>query len=341
MSTPAPLSGRLRARLDIPSWRLSQNLPIEIRDSRLRLLGEFKNDQIVELKPGWYEVSAVLNDGLRHSETVRVIAGELQDVALGVRADALMPKGFAASDTLVSRDDTHEFEFLGADEATLEYRDSDRWIFLPKNSTPKSMPIAHIRIGKDKLNISLPVNPLGYDERASCVMTFDQHDHNVRVRAGFHPERIVSTAIHNMVEKRQFAQANAAAEVTAEDMLQSKYQDPVGAALGAIIMYRAGTLARRQAWLNNLQRDFDWLPDGKILLAALVSRSDAELAVDLLVRASVQRPLFTESFSILFGALREWRGKLRAKDISAALHRVTALAKRIDWSAFTVTDRDK
>ena len=87
MSTPAPLSGRLRARLDIPSWRLSQNLPIEIRDSRLRLLGEFKNDQIVELKPGWYEVSAVLNDGLRHSETVRVIAGELQGFEVPFNAD--------------------------------------------------------------------------------------------------------------------------------------------------------------------------------------------------------------------------------------------------------------
>lgn len=344
MNTPTPLSGTLRTRLEIPSWRLSQNLPIEVRDSQLRLVGELRNNDTIALKPGWYEVSAVLNDGRRHSETVCVMAGDLQDVALGVDADALMPTSTTTIRTPKPRKDVpkdaHKVEFLSADEATLERSEPERWIFLPKSSDPKSMPLARIKIGDDTLEISLPVNPLGHDEPdASCVMTFERQDGSLRVRAGFHPDRIVSAAIHSMVEKRQFAQATAAAEATAEDMLQSKYRDPVGAALGALIMYRAGTLAGRRAWLNNLQRDFDWLPDGKILFAVLSKRSDPELTADLLLRASAQRPLFTESFSILFGALREWSSPHHSQEMSEALRQVTRQARRIDWSAFTLTDR--
>jgi hypothetical protein len=170
-------------------------------------------------------------------------------------------------------------------------------------------------------------------------MTFDRPSYGIDGRAGFHPERRVSAAIHNMVEKGQFAHATLAAEQTAEDMLRSKYQDPVGAALGAIIMYRAGTLANRSSWLRNLARDFDWLADGKILLALLLEVTDEAEATRLLLEASQQRPLFTESFSLLFDALRHRPSDHRQDEIKQALQRVATQAKQVEWSAFTLTTR--
>jgi hypothetical protein len=231
--------------------------------------------------------------------------------------------------------------FIQALEAERVEESPERWVFIPQNRTPASMPVARLNVMGQELSVSLPVNPrgLGMDGLSACVMTFISHSYGIDVRAGFHPERRVSAAIQNMVDNGQFAHATMAAEQTAEDMLRSKYEDPVGAALGAIIMYRAGTLSKRSPWLKNLARDFSWLADGKILLASLPQVTNETEAASMLLEASQQRPLFTESFSLLLDALRFWSSDHRQDEIAQALQKVAIKAKQVEWSALTLTTR--
>ena len=44
----------------------------------------------------------------------------------------------------------------------------------------------------------------------------------------------------------------------------------IAVALGGLTLHRYGRLRERQDWIENLARDFAWIPDGRILLAALL-----------------------------------------------------------------------
>ncbi|MEM9386735.1 MAG: hypothetical protein AAGA68_16875 [Pseudomonadota bacterium] len=350
------MTGKLRTRLDMPSYELRDHLPIEIRNSRLALVTRVRHGEEADLAPGWYEVSAVLDDGSRHSESVQVIAGERLEVFLTVQLAGLMPASSTArmppgrpktrGSGKSGRRGVRPFEsgeqrviLERVDGAELDECSNERWIFLRTTRRLESVPTAYLRIDDQPISVSLPINPHGYDDQGACVMTFTEYGNSIYCSAGFHPGRIVSAAIQRMLDKGEFGHATLAAEQTAETMLLEKYSDPVGAALGAIIMYRAGHLARRSEWLANLQHSFDWMPDGKILRAAVLGRSDEERA-ELLIRASDQRPMFTESLSILFDALRAWRSERHDVEISSALEKVASLARRVEWASTTLTVRE-
>ncbi|MCP4897204.1 MAG: hypothetical protein GY906_09570 [bacterium] len=343
MMTPEPSSGQLRARLDVPSHQLQRTMPIEVRDSRLALVVRVRHSETIDLLPGWYEVSAVLDDGKRHSETVQVTVGGREEVELRVDREELLPsnKAWIAGRGLLTFAGVGSVELVEVEGAELRSKSEEYWEFVPKDREPESMPWARLRFRDETLSVSLPVNPRGHGDLAACSATFAYTNDRFDVRAGFHHKRIVSTAILNMIDRGQFAHATRAAEQTAEDMLMSKYQDPVGAALGAIIMFRAGTLGTREGWLRNLTSDFDWLPDGKVLLAALPGAGDCEEKADLLLRASEQRLLFTESFSLLFDALRCWKSDHRRDEIDRALEDVGKVAHEADWNAFMLTRRER
>jgi hypothetical protein len=65
--------------------------------------------------------------------------------------------------------------------------------------------------------------------------------------------------------------------------------------------------------VSNLANGFQWLPDGKILLAAIM-RGDRDEAVRqqgraLLIEASYQYPMFTDALSLMVDLLRRWPGQ--------------------------------
>src|SRR5688572_14149119 len=72
---PRP-TGKIKPQLASDSWFLGQSVSFEIRDSGLRLVARTKTQDPLELPEGLYEVSAVLEDGRKHSEVVRVIGGQ-------------------------------------------------------------------------------------------------------------------------------------------------------------------------------------------------------------------------------------------------------------------------
>ncbi len=353
MTTPESHLGSLTGLLDVESHQLRNSIPIDVRNDSLALIKQIRHGNTLPLSPGWYEVSAVLNDGQRHSEIVQVRAGVTETIQLHPDLDRILPKstitppgvnpgGLSDSSPTggsIPLSPSNPVHLLRSEECTIIDRTPAMWRFGPTPNSPQSMPTACFRYGNAEISVSLPVNPRGSGTESESVVTFSSHKDRLDVRAGFHSARIVSTAILNMVESGQLTHATLAAEQTAEDMLCEKYSDPVGAALGALIMFRAGSLSQRKAWLKNLTRDFDWLPEGKILFAALPHELPCEERADLLLRACKQRPMFTESYSILFETLRGWASDHRRGEIRDAVDAMARTLSDVDWNAFTFTVR--
>jgi hypothetical protein len=110
-----------------------------------------------------------------------------------------------------------------------------------------------------------------------------------------------------------------------------------------------GRTGEHPQWLANLARDFPWLPDGRILLAALLMK-EAEPArrqpgLDALLSATTQRPMYTDGLSLAMELLRRWPDD---ESLPARTERLTELAKYsayADWDSVNlsvdITERDR
>ena len=59
---------------------------------------------------------------------------------------------------------------------------------------------------------------------------------------------------------------------SAEELLMSKMQDPIGATIGGYALLMLNELDRIHDWADNLCRWFDWLPDGAVIAAETAGR---------------------------------------------------------------------
>jgi hypothetical protein len=167
----------------------------------------------------------------------------------------------------------------------------------------ETMPNAIVRVGDVAWQISLPVN-LGDGQ---CLLRVDPGNARTPVTAWIAPERTMAGALQNMLLKGEYTALIPVAEQAIE-LLRSKYQDPTGAALGALILHKVGGLQPYALWLENLARDFAWIPDGNVLLASLLVQDHQQLerALKLALDASSKLLLHAETYSILLDMLRRW-----------------------------------
>jgi hypothetical protein len=87
--------------------------------------------------------------------------------------------------------------------------------------------------------------------------------------------------------------------------------------------------------VRNLARDFDWLNDGKVLLALLLSRDETrrEEALSLLLQASAKPTMFTESYSLMLDLLRRWPGTGHEDQRQQALETLAGMSPYTDWDS--------
>jgi hypothetical protein len=149
---------------------------------------------------------------------------------------------------------------------------------------------------------------------------------------------VVANALQNMMAAGYMFKAADMAK-DAVGLLRDKYDDPTGAALGALILYKFGRLGSWQSWMENLVRDFDWLPDGKVMLAKLLydADTDRDRALELAIRASSQRMLYSESYSILLDMLRRWPRAVDEMARKEAVDRLASRASYIDWESICLS----
>lgn len=206
--------------------------------------------------------------------------------------------------------------------------------------------IARLRVGEIDWELSLPTSPHDVEDYNSCVVMLEESIKGVRPVAWISPERTVANAMQNMLASSQLLSARELAG-SATELLRGKYLDPTGATLGALLLYKFDLLEPKLAWLENLARDFSWIPDAKILLAAELLRSSEpsvekqQRAFELALQASEQRVLYTECYSIL---LELFRRSLRQLDE----HKSMQIAEKLglgwidmDWDSICVSSKNE
>jgi hypothetical protein len=355
--SPSPqMTGELRVEVRSDSIYFGQRIPVEVRDSNLSIVSRMDSGHSVILIPGPYQVSAVLEDGFQHSKLVNIVGGESLQIEIhGKNKELLDDVEIRQSRRLASRtarsgssrtasilenshslDETENLKLLDVQGASRVATDRYGWIF-EGASDGIGIPTAIVRIGNVVRILSLPVTP---DRVASpppntCVIHFNEDvAHSIRISASITRERVVASALQNMLARGQLLSAVEMAE-DAKDLLRYKYSDPTAATLGALILNKVGRLAQLRPWLENLARDFPWIPDGNIFLASqLASNAESmEQALMLAMDACGRRPLFTESFSMLLDLMRRWPEKKDEKLRDKALAAIVPKASRVDWSS--------
>lgn len=156
--------------------------------------------------------------------------------------------------------------------------------------------------------IVLPLS-VGSEETSQCTLAVHKDGRRRRLSVILNPRRTVLTALRGLVESGKLGPGLDLAQ-QATELLEEKYLDPVGAAYGALILHRFGVLGERLSWVENLARDFAWMPDGRILLAALLMEKDqterSRGLIHLLDATRGTLPIFSGAISLAQSLCRRW-----------------------------------
>ncbi len=356
---------KITVQISSNSNLLTQSSPIEIRDGRLKLVKRLNSGQATELEDGLYEISAVLEDGQIHQRLVDLQGGRQEDITFNTKVEKQAVKTSLADLRSIFRlpaetrpkvkapvfgsvlggilgtapKEKMPIELVDCQGAVMKKESvtgagCNSWSFEPAaqiDAVPRSV----FNINDRLVTISLPLNPKGYSPLSSCVVeTVMNNAGMIEVRAWITSERAVASTMQNMLASGYMLHAARIAD-EAEELLRDKYQDPSGALLGALILHKIGQLEYRRNWVKNLAMDFDWLNDGKVLLALLMSREEAQQseALSLALRASDRPMMFTESYSLLLDLLRRWPWPGRQDERQQALESLAMMTPYTNWDS--------
>lgn len=360
--TPRP-QGTLDVSFKSSSVFLGDNLPVEVRDAASRLVTRSTGRFRQQLDAGLYVVEATVPGGMRLSEVVQVKAGEETLVVLQTRKpgraagqgateageperdeerDEEREEG-EARNLVAAEDDLPAIELLDQVDCTLLEGAGSRWVF-DAVPAPSGTPTARFRAGGTVITVSIPAYPSAKAEERPCTVTFRRVGGRVRADVGFARQRRVAWTLEGLVKS---GDSVSTAELfrNADHVLFEKYRDPIAAALGGLTLHRLGRLRERPWWVENLARDFSWIPDGRVLLAALLERERDERArmrgLDALVGSAVLRPVFADGRALALKLLRSWPDDDRGDARRQALRAIAAEPGSVDWDAMAFTTYDE
>lgn len=360
---------KLKVTIDSDSYLLQNNLYIEVRDSRLQLVDSFFGGKEIDVEPGLYQVSSVLEDGKNYNKIISAESDKQNDVVLSSRDafhsdddftqlkfgnDSLLnvvrgpldssgplTEGVVYSDGILS---SKMWERLRAEYLTphlktmsgvnVSSNNQTRWYFIPENNySPEVIPTAKFVAGKNEYTFSLPINPLCSGPESACLVDFKLNNKTWSPHVSIAKQRTVASALLNMLDSNQIIRAADVAK-EATELLRGKYSDPVGAVLGSLILNKVGLLGDRISWLENLAKDFKWIPDGSVLLAYQLSidKDEDDRALDLLLSTVNKRMMFTECYSLMVNLLRRWPSEAGKEIRSEALKSISADLAAVDWN---------
>jgi len=361
MNAPPKGLGKLRIEVDSDSVFFGHSVPIEIRDSRMRLVEHAASEREFKLPIGLYQVSAILEDGQEHTELVKISQGDTTTTRIGpFEQEPLASKVLTERPTGSHRykaprftqrvetiDETEmepaaegiEVQLLDVQGAKMVRDTRTLWIFECEDAVD-SVPAATVKVGDTTTVVSLPTSPGGGPTPNLCAVRVEKTTTGVRATSWISPERTVANALQNMLASGRLPHAAQMAD-EATELLRDKYSDPTGATLGALILHKVGRLNRLQSWVENLVNDFGWIPDAKILLAVMLfdDRSDLAGALELATQASQQRILYAECYSILLDLLRRWPEEYEWELRVPSLMALTEQSSYVDWESICLTVR--
>lgn len=368
----------LSIRLGYDSYFLRERTRFEVRNGKMELIGTWDINDAgeIELEPGLYQISAVLSDGRSHERLVsltekgaeisfadqREQLAELDieiesssvgddlvltsppSVALGLNYKRPLER-FRSFPTWAESDqgdgDVQLEELINARGRRVS---PNEWVFEPLSE--QQIPIARFAVPGYNFEISLPTNPQGSYPLNACTTRLRKPKGRWMVETWIAPERAVASTLQHWLLNGRIPQTQDLAEAATE-LLYEKYQDPTGALLGALVLFRFGLLEKRQSWLDNLANDFGWLTDAGILKLVTQAREQGpDLALVGQALALAERPvLFTESYSVLINLLRHWPG-MKNSDLGFAdecdyvLEKLAEKTVNVVWSSTVLTQSE-
>jgi hypothetical protein len=369
--------GTLEFEVHSESWLMQTSLPYIIRDSRLAVVREGTvRDGSTDIPEGLYSIDVMTPSGAPIALPVQVRAGEttLVEVANQTAVGHIVtPHGAkhlsrpwsqheSNVDIFVSQtgafdpqsidveavsDPVSKFGVISTTRCEVAEIYSARFVIAPlkgldDGGTLDAVPTAIFSLGDRQYEMSLPLNPHGERGMAECEVARVREYGRDRLRMSFVPGRDVCAMMDGLLRNDT---AHTAVDLVdaGSELLFEKYADPAGAALGGLALHSIGRLTRRHQWVENLAADFPWLPDGQILCAAVLianpEAAERTRGLEMLLNATMRRPLYTDGLSLAMDLLRRWPDDvpeyLRYRE--AQLYGLAHLWRSAEWDSVNLT----
>jgi len=332
--------GRLHVEVESNPDFLNILLPVVVRDASGTVVTRLLAGMSVPLDAGLYSVTAVTPDG--DSAVKHAHIDEDETTSVTFEASPALVEPFAHNVGLADRPAVRESVWPeSTDGCELADHDAATWVFVPSGDLYR-VPWVIFRIGDRRVRMSLPLNPRGTYPLNSCRVGFVTIGHRTNLRVSFPPERQLTRLVDGLVRHGEIT-AGVNVLQQASELLADKYLDPPGAALGGLTLEGMGLLGTRSAWVENLARDFHWLPDGQVLLASLLrhapSPDERQRGLDLLLAASSELPLYTDGLSLTMELLRRWPDEAGASknERHSMLDKLAEHSAYADWDSVNLS----
>ena len=322
---------------------LRSHMPYVVRDARLAVVHEgTAGTGPVELPAGLYSVEMLTPSGAAVTSLVQLEPGEKVIVP---KPDELVVEPTIAraperADETPETPAAEVAQLVATKLCTSEPLANASWLFTP-NQHLDEVPTAVLSLGARRFEMSLALNPLGGSpDLAGCDVSTVWEGGRERLRMSFASGRKLCVAMDGLLRHNN---ASSAADLFdgASDLLLGKYSDPPGAALGGLTLHRLGRLGERRGWIENLANDFAWLPDGKILYAALLMKepeqADRKRGLDILLSATAMRPMYTDGLSLALELLRRWPDDDRLEERTEHLHKLAPHSAYAEWDSINLS----
>ncbi|HEX3476208.1 MAG TPA: hypothetical protein VHT91_14380 [Kofleriaceae bacterium] len=350
---------------------LSRILPIEIRDQRHALVATLRAERAIKLPEGLYSISAVLDSGERVTKPVHVkyreatvVHFQAEDPAVERQCTSLVLPMQQATNAFVSAlfSDQLADEAMLADLLQPSDASADRvaaskiWVAAASPGLSISQSddghMIHARLEADSrpswLLIASPAGvlyrtlPLSSDPAcAECTLVVRTDSAGkLEAKVVLAPERRIGKALHGLIETGKLGLGVDLARA-AIHLLAGDHADPISAAYSGLLLQRFGLLEEHAKPIENLARDFPWIPDGLILLAAVLSLSRRPAQVrrghQLLMEATRSSPIFADAFSLALALLRRWPDEDGEAERQARLEALTGAIAHFDFTSTLAT----
>lgn len=315
----ADLKATLTIKLNTPAnQRWSGALPIEVRDEKLALKAHGISDDVLQLPPGRYFVTALLPNGDQSTVDGAVVlnAGDSKQLEIPV-SDLSFPPILETTNTLsdslwkISRPVTQYFfrqSFAVIRGNWLPSMIPEIGSPTPLKREPTTRSNLDIPFGRDAVWIEIERSKqqcfyfaVPVDEGGSTTVEWnlDAQNDKLELKLDFHDGELNSLMDFVQGGKSFEARSISNTLVTRPDYYATKRQSALRATLGAYVLIRANQLENLDAWTNNLVESSPWLPDTLAIRVEYLARNGRHLDALTLLQDIPTRgaPLFRSGIS--------------------------------------------
>jgi hypothetical protein len=365
--------GELKITIDSDSWVFQGRLlPYTVRDSQLAVVHRGRvGDPPIPLPEGLYSVDIVTHTGAPTTSVVTIHPHGTTQVRIAaegdVTASTMTTSGRQVEETTASPMNRADDRVMGAAVVTrggriiipelaaaeeFEVESSELCQILglvsglsyemqPIGTTPQAVPTVVFRLGSRRIEMSLPLNPEGErTELTTCIVSRVREYGRERLRMSFPPGRDLCVMLDGLLRHHAAGSVMDLLDI-ATTALYQKYLDSAGAALGGLTLHAMGRLHERERWVENLARFAPWLPDSRILYAALLmndaDEGERRRGLEMLLAATFSRPLYTDGLSLAMELLRRWPGDDLHEERTKRLEWLADLSATAEWDSINLS----